>query len=55
MIDIKWILCYYSPITNRLITLEYDELHLALKMIDTLLETYGYNVNYKLFKGEEWL
>ena len=54
MKDIKWILCYYSPITNRLITLEYDELQLALITINTLLDSYGAKIDYKIFKGEEW-
>ena len=51
----KWIICYYSPYTYRLITLEYSYLDSALQMINKLLDTYGYNLKYKMFKGCEWL
>ena len=53
--DIKWIICYYSPVTHRLLTLKYEYLESALKMINKLLDTYGYDLDYKMFKGDEWL
>ena len=51
----KWIICYYDKESNNLITTEYEFLETALKMIDTLLDTYGYDFKYKMFKGCEWL
>lgn len=53
--DIKWIICYYSPYTNRLITLKYESVDNALDMVFELLKTYGYDLEYRMFKGVEWL
>ena len=51
----KWIICYYSKDTHRLITLAYDYLESALEMINKIIDTYGYDVEYRMFKGKEWL
>ena len=51
----KWIICYYSKDTHRLITLAYDYLESALEMLNKIIETYGYDVEYHMFKGKEWL
>ena len=49
----KWIICYYSKYTHRLITLAYDYLESALEMLDKIIDIYDDDVEYHMFKGKE--
>ena len=55
MEDDKWIVCYYSDVSDRLMTYEFKDLESALKIIKQIIKAYGDDVKYKIFRGKELL
>lgn len=51
----NWIVVYASPDTNDLVMLSYYDLMNAIRMMDQIRKTYGYDLDLKLIKGEIWL